>query len=353
MPTFFARIAIALFVAVVGVAPLRAADHDYVLHRAVSQKIEASYKFEIRLPHLAAKDWVIFAAQAPTTAAQQNVSSRLLPNGTPYEELSDRHRALFRARLAPSSEEWKHSFKGEAQYRATLYSRRLVERSPGEPAPEVRGPSDAERRHSLAETESLDFSSDAFRAWLKKHRLHERRKENDVDFARRAFLAITRSMTYDYQTKMDRHASHLCEVDSADCGGMCVLFVSALRANEIPARLLFGRWAKSSKTDAKLNGVAYVQQHVKAEFFVDDLGWVPVDLSSAVLHDKTAAGLQYFGHDRGDFLVTHLDPDMQVDSVHFGVKPIRSLQGFSYFVTGTGKLDDESMTTEWQVKVVE
>ena len=38
---------------------------------------------------------------------------------------------------------------------------------------------------------------------------------------------------------------------------------------------------------ALLSGVEYFQWHVKAEFFARGVGWIPVDCSSAILHDKT------------------------------------------------------------------
>jgi len=76
---------------------------------------------------------------------------------------------------------------------------------------------------------------------------------------------------------------------------------------------------------------------------------VPVDLSSAVLHDKSAEKTGYFGHDAGDFLTMHVDPELKVDTIHFGVKTLPWLQQFHYYATGKGKVDGARYTMDWKV----
>ena len=329
-----------------------AAEHDYVLQTAKTRTIKGIYKFEIDAPKMTAREWIVFAAQAPELPSQTGTRTKLMPGGETYRDLSDRHRSLLLARIPATSDALKHSVRGYIELQATLHSRKLVRREPGVKYAAPVALSDIERAAALAETTTLDFSNDKFQAWLKEHRLHQKRKEDDLDFGRRVFLSIKHSMGYEYTEKMDRHASHLCEVDHADCGGMSVLFVAVLRASRIPARVLAGRWAKSSKPDATLNGVSYYQQHIKAEFYARDVGWVPVDLSSAVVHDKTPEGLRYFGNDAGDFLTVHVDPDLKVDSPHFGVKSFPLLQSFHYFVDGAGKLDEVKFHREWTVETL-
>ena len=129
-----------------------------------------------------------------------------------------------------------------------------------------------------------------------------------------------------------------------------MLFVSLMRSSRIPARCLAGRWAKSADAPKATQGLPSQQEHVKAEFFVTGVGWVPVDLSSAILHDKTEGGLTYFGSDPGDFLVLHVDPDLDVDTVHFGVKHFHWLQFPTWWVVGQGSLKDHRETMSWKVK---
>ena len=53
-----------------------------------------------------------------------------------------------------------------------------------------------------------------------------------------------------------------------------------------------------------MGSVRYFQEHIKAEFYAQGVGWVPVDLSSAVLHDTSDAKLRYFGNDAGRHATT-------------------------------------------------
>ena len=327
-------------------------EQPYGLVRTPAQTVQGTYSFDVRTPKLAAKEWIVFAAQVPELPGQTNVRSTLLPGGVPYRELSDRSRDLLRARIPATAEARKHHLSGSVEWRATLYARHVERRTPGRTygAPSVAPQRELQR--ATAETKLLDFSQDAFQAWLDEHRLRIRKREDALDFGRRAYLAITRSKSYDYAQEMNRQASHVCDVEATDCGGMCVLFAAAMRANDVPARILFGRWARSAVPNDTLREVPYLQQHVKAEFYVDGLGWIPVDLSSGVLHDKSAEGLRYFARDPGDFLTVHVDPDLTIDTIHFGKKDVPFLQSFHYYVTGTGKFEDVTVTTDWKVEKV-
>ena len=137
-----------------------------------------------------------------------------------------------------------------------------------------------------------------------------------------------------------------------DCGGLSALFVSVMRASDIPARMLVGRWAESGKEGDKVGGVTYYQEHVKAEFHADGVGWIPVDMASAVSYDQSKEGLRYFGQDEGDFLVLHIDADLRIDMRLFGRQDVGWLQGAALWVKGAGKFDDEKLSETWKVRVV-
>jgi transglutaminase-like putative cysteine protease len=148
---------------------------------------------------------------------------------------------------------------------------------------------------------------------------------------------------------MDRHASAVCASGKSDCGGMSNLFVAVMRASQVPARGLFGRWATSAKKGEKVGEIDYYQWHVMAEFFADGVGWVPVDVSSSVLHDRSKSGLRCFGNDRGEFLTFHVDPDFDVDTGAFGVNHVGSLQSPAWWVTGNGTVDGWKANEDWQI----
>ncbi len=113
--------------------------------------------------------------------------------------------------------------------------------------------------------------------------------------------------------------------------------------------MIVGRWAQSG---GKVKGEAYDQEHAKAEFYAQEVGWVPVDISSGVLHDRNPRGLTFFGNDPGDFLVMHVDPDIVCDTLHFGRQTIAWLQRPAYWVTGEGNLRAGTNRESWVVKKV-
>jgi len=147
---------------------------------------------------------------------------------------------------------------------------------------------------------------------------------------------------------MERSASHVCEAGKSDCGGLSVLLVAALRANQVPARVLVGRWAHSSKSGEQLEGENYYQTHVIAEFWADGVGWVPVDMALGLHKQPPGQEFKHFGNDPGNFLALHIDPDLVLDRGRETVR-IPWLQGVAYWVTGRGTTDGPRFKEKWEV----
>jgi hypothetical protein len=124
-----------------------------------------------------------------------------------------------------------------------------------------------------------------------------------------------------------------------------MLFVAALRANEVPARTLWGRWAKPQEGD-------YGQWHVKAEFFAEGIGWVPVEMAGALAWSGVDLD-DLFGRDEGDFITLHIDTDLLVETHRFGKQPIGWRQGVLYWVSGLGELSDFRESEHWNVRWAE
>ncbi len=79
---------------------------------------------------------------------------------------------------------------------------------------------------------------------------------------------------------------------------------------------------------------------MKATFFAAGVGWVPVDIGSAMLLDKSSEGLEFFGTDNADFLTLHVDTDLEFDTVFFGRKTVETVQAPVFWVTGSGSFDN-------------
>lgn len=320
----------------------------YEIVSTVAKRVRGELTLDVLAPEVEASEWLVYASRLPELPGQIDVRSKLSPGGTPGRELSSEGRPILFARVVPKGSLRRKDLKVRVEYEATLVARKLVKTKPGE-VPDPVPPLDAKtRRLALAEGPDFDFRSRAFQSWLDKHELRRGVNEGDVDLARRVFLTIKHELRYLYTDNMDRVASHVCQARKSDCGGMSIVFVSALRANQVPARVLTGRWALSSEIDPK-TGNPFDQQHAKAEFFADGVGWVPVDAASGVVHDRSPEGLRFFGDDPGDFVTFHVDNGLVFDT-YFGRQNVEWLQSPAFWVTGGGSVDGQTSQLSWKVE---
>jgi hypothetical protein len=325
-----------------------AAPPSYKLEAAPAQQVEAVVTYEAQFPSAEVREWVAYVSRLRDLPGQVKTASSLEPGGREASEVAGPQRPLWIARI-PGPPERQRSMTLQYKIRADLVSRRLVELKPGERPPKVPTLDDSERKAALLSHGAIDLHDPQFKEWLDKHKLHRAQNESDLDFARRVFLVIKREFKYEYKATLDRRTGAVCGRGKSDCGGLSSLFVATLRTNHVPARALAGRWAKSDVRGDKLEGVEYHQWHVKAEFYAEGIGWVPVDMALAV-NQKDGAELRHFGRDAGDFIVFHVDSDFTLDSINAGHKAAQYLQTPFFWAVGTGNFDDMKSTQSWQVK---
>lgn len=324
----------------------------YALEMGEAQRISAVLTYNVSCPDLMASQWIIAAAVAPELPGQTKPKTTLSPAGTAVKEKSLLGRNLLTARAPVTNNDLLTSVPIQVIYEATLRSRRLKALEDAAEPVKFTALSPASRKIYLAEQGDIDFKQAAFKKWLQKEKLVRGPKQGDVEFARHVFLRIRSLMRYEYKSGMDRRASAVCISGKSDCGGLSILFVSVMRANRIPARTLFGRWAKSAEPGAEVGGIPYFQGHVKAEFFAEGIGWVPLDMSAAIEDTQSEEELAFFGVDSGDFLTIHIDPNLSVDTGVFGLKLAHNLQAPAYWAVGGGSASPSRITQDWKVKVV-
>jgi transglutaminase-like putative cysteine protease len=322
----------------------------YVLESADARRVQATLTITIQCENVNANEWVVFAAQAPALPGQVKVKSKMQPSAVVVNELSSHHRPILMARVPARTGDLAHGISVQITYEATLRSRRLRRLPEGEEAPTIPKLSDRERSAALADRGDIDFKAKAFKDWLESKGLHRVAGESEIDFALRVFREIQSSATYEYRPTMDRRASVVCKDGRSDCGGLSALFVAALRANGVPARILIGRWATSARPGQSIGGLAYYQAHAKAEFYASGVGWVPVDVSQAVRGGSRRASLRHFGNDDGDFIALQIDPNLEVDTIFFGRKLLHNLQGPAYWVKGQGSAARFKTAEDWRVE---
>ena len=343
---FRSILAVLLFAALAQAQPPKAA---YWLDYREKQRVTGVLEYAVKCPNVVATEWIVAVPVAPELTAQKRPKTTCnLPHKV-VKEKSDEAREVIVVQAPAKTAAEKTGFNLEVTYEATLYSRELKPLKAGEPRPKFAALDDPERKLYLVATTDLNFADPAFQKWLDTAKLKRGAKETDVDFARRVFEQIRGIGKYEYGGKIDRRASVVCGTGRTDCGGFSQLFTAAMRANGIPARSLFGRWAESAKPDAKIGKIEYFQWHVIAEFYADGIGWVPVDLASTVVQDKPGTPTRHFGIEHGTFLTQHIDGNLLVDSIRFGIADLQNIQQPSWWVSGGGKVDGAKTTEGWKV----
>lgn len=320
----------------------------YSLETKPSVMLQARYTVAVEAPRVRAREWTLFVPRPPDLPSQRILGSDTLPGGEVLADRSPLRRPLHRTTITVTRPGQESSVRMAADTRARLFSRKLVRREGAAVVPDL---PEHERRAHLAETAHFQHGSVTVRRWMDEAGLRRREGEGEVDFARRVFRHIVTRFGYEYLGEQDRSASFVCRTGKSDCGGLAVLFATVLRAEGVPARTLAGRWAKSADPAEKLGAVDYRQEHILAEFFAQGVGWVPADLSSAILHDHSPDKLAHFGNDPGLFLTLHVDTDLMVETPRFGVRRMPLLQRASYWAWGSGSVDGAVVRETWNVSL--
>ncbi|MCA9271134.1 MAG: transglutaminase domain-containing protein [Planctomycetales bacterium] len=321
----------------------------YVIDARPTRRVAAELEYIVTLPEARVQEWVFFAPQLALHPAQRGLSTRMTPAGEPFMTLDDFPQPALRGRLAMKTPAEPSKLSVTVQYEAELFSRRLVPRDLRRSYAEVPALDEAQREAALAATRLCEHASPDFKRWVEQNGLRRREAEDEIAYARRVFRFVRDGFRYDLKPTMDRRLTSVCRAQQSDCGGLSLLFTGVLRSEGIPARLLVGRWAKSSEPGQRIGEVDYDQQHVKAEFFAAGVGWTPVDCAQAVAYDRTPAGMLYFGADRGDFLVMHLDYDLTFDTVHFGEQSVAWVQNVPWWARGGGNFNNMQVSQKWTV----
>jgi transglutaminase/protease-like cytokinesis protein 3 len=111
-------------------------------------------------------------------------------------------------------------------------------------------------------------------------------EKNSVEICRKIYNFVINYMTYgNIFQPCGAKKAYLNK--KGDCGGYSTLFVALARASGIPARVVVGGWASSSTKE-------YKNWHVWAEFYLEKIGWIPVDPTVGADNNKNRS--YYFGN---------------------------------------------------------
>lgn len=229
-----------------------------------ARRVRVQHTVTFRAPQLQAHAWIVFAAEPPALPGLTDIRMEMNFPARLTTEVSPLHRPVLAARVPVTNADLGSGITIETLVELTLVERKLVAGAPPKPVPAL---SQEARSAATIFTPTVDYSQPDFQAWLAANGLRRQATEGVIAFAHRAYLQITENYSYKYVPAQDRRASALCKVSSTDCGGVVCLYVATLRANDIPARALVGRWAQTSKGESD-----YGMTHVKSEFFGTGVG---------------------------------------------------------------------------------
>jgi len=104
-----------------------------------------------------------------------------------------------------------------------------------------------------------------------------------LERAKGIYEYVFRTMKYDKSGTGWGHGDTLwaCDSKRGNCTDFHSVFISMARSQKIPARFQIGFPIPSDKSSAEITGY-----HCWAEFYLDSMGWVPVDISEAWKHPE-------------------------------------------------------------------
>jgi transglutaminase-like putative cysteine protease len=132
-------------------------------------------------------------------------------------------------------------------------------------------------------------------------------------------------------------AMYLLDHGNGECGDYSALFIALSRAKGIPARPVVGYWAISGNE----------QTHVWAEFYIEGIGWIPVD--ATIGQQSATKRTYYFGNMDNQRVILSKGfntPLVPVGPSNF-VAPI--LQTPLWWFWGSGNADTLKMERSWMV----
>jgi len=232
----------------------------------------------------------------------------------------------------------------------TFQTRQLVDGPPAAPAAPIVPPAPGD---FLASTESINWDTDAFRAWLDSAGMRRHDHESPVAYGQRLYSWFEDHGSYSYPPSSAWTASACCRRLDTDCGGFSLVFTAACRANNIPARLLVGQCFKArQKADGTVEPVDGRQAHVIAEFFDPRIGWIPEDISSTFLHTPGYPNLDFFGRDPGYFFAWHVDTDFHFDTPRKPDAHIQWIQNPNLWFSENADEANDTVSHHWDIQTL-
>jgi hypothetical protein len=149
-----------------------------------------------------------------------------------------------------------------------------------------------------------------------------------LEKARKIYDYVVSTMHYDHAGEGwgRGDAVWACDSKHGNCTDFHSVFIGMMRASGIPARFEIGFQIPPEKSEGEISGY-----HCWSEFFVDGIGWIPIDASEASQHPEKKD--YFFGAlDPNRVLFTygrdiHLSSDQKGDPLNYFIYPYAEAGG--------------------------
>jgi transglutaminase-like putative cysteine protease len=157
---------------------------------------------------------------------------------------------------------------------------------------------------------------------------HTAGAKTPLEKARQIYDFVVATMRYDKSGEGWGRGDAIwaCTAKRGNCTDFHSLFIGMMRASGIPARFEIGFPLPEGKSEGDIPGY-----HCWAEFFVDGIGWIPVDASEAW---KNLAKRDYFfgAHDSNRVFFTYgrdirLSPEQKGEPLNYFIYPYAETNG--------------------------
>ncbi len=218
----------------------------------------------------------------PTDGLSQRVVPTAIHESAKLEIAEPHAQPVFHIKLPVTEDSaiFERTFNVEA--RSVRSNRTLVDAAPWADAAAL---SD-EARAYLASENTIPVDHDSIAKFVTAVVPRDfRSKLSPAQAARKIFIAVAKTLSYVKGEESCPNAIAALESGRANCQGMSELFVASCRKIGIPARTVSGWW--------KQQGV--VGMHTWTEIYLENVGWLPEDVTSCNSMKPTGDTAYYFG----------------------------------------------------------
>jgi hypothetical protein len=181
----------------------------------------------------------------------------------------------------------------------------------GAPAGKVKTPGPLVKKEYMNDGWPNDQARTWFTQWMKSHKLI-RHDEDEADFAFRVLKFLQQNFRYVIPDDIAEHKAmvaknpemgdwhYTIKTSTGECWRISDTYCRIMRMNGIPARLVSGNYIIGDKG-----------HHVRSLIYLTDVGWVPIEATSAVSSPKEPT-LNFFGTWGGGMLIGNRNIDFEL-----------------------------------------